>query len=599
MKKQRLIWQLYSSYLLIILFSLVVVIWYASNSFEHFFINQSIASLKTQSQLLEKQISRYISSGNPDLVDQMCKEIGKNAPTRITVILPNGKIIGDSEENPENMDNHGDRPELIQAAADGTGTAIRYSKTLDQRMMYFAMPLKTNNRFQGILRTSIALSAIDTMLQSIRLKIGFGGFFIALFASGIFFYVSRFISRPIEEMKKGADLFAKGELDHRLATPNTREMAGLAEAMNQMASQLKERMETVVNQRNEYKSVLSSMKEGIIAVDMEEHILNLNQAAVDMLGSYASGFKGRSIQELIRNRELHRFAENTLSTGKTSEGDIVLKRKAQQILNIHITPLCDLNETRIGILIVLNDVTRLRHLENIRRDFVANVSHEIRTPLTAIKGFVETIRSDAGGNPQETDRFLNIIEKHVNRLTAIIEDLLLLSKIEQEDQIKQIQLEERYVKNMIMSSIQICRTKADEKNIEIILSCDDNLKVRADSQLIEQAIINLLDNALKYSLDHGKINVEASLNNSEIIISIKDNGLGINRRHLPRIFERFYRIDNARSRKLGGTGLGLAIVKHIVQAHGGHVTVDSQPGKGSTFEIHLPAYSSKNSQISL
>jgi two-component system phosphate regulon sensor histidine kinase PhoR len=598
MKKQRLIWQLYSSYLLIILFSLVVVIWYASNSFEHFFINQSIASLKTQSQLLEKQISRYISSGNMGSVDQICKEIGKNAPTRITVILPNGKIIGDSEENPENMDNHGDRPELIQAANSGTGTAIRYSKTLHQRMMYFAMPLKINNRLQGILRTSIALSAIDTMLKSIRTQIGFGGFFIALFASGIFFYVSRFISRPIEEMKKGADLFAKGELGHRLAAPNTREMAGLAEAMNQMAAHLKERMETVVNQRNEYKAVLSSMKEGIIAVDMEEHILNLNQAAVDMLGSYASGFKGRSIQELIRNRELHRFAENTLSTGKTSEGDIILNRKARQILNISTTPLCDLNETRIGILIVLNDVTRLRHLENIRRDFVANVSHEIRTPLTAIKGFVETIRSDAGGNPQETDRFLNIIEKHVNRLTAIIEDLLLLSKIEQEDQIQQIQLEERYVKNIIMSSIQICRTKADEKDIEIILSCDDNLKVRADSQLIEQAIINLLDNALKYSLEHGKINVEATSKNSEIIISIKDNGLGINRRHLPRIFERFYRIDNARSRKLGGTGLGLAIVKHIVQAHGGHVTVESRPGKGSTFEIHLPSNSSNNSQIS-
>ncbi|QTA90346.1 two-component system histidine kinase PnpS [Desulfonema magnum] len=588
MKRKRLIWQLYSSYMLIILFSLVMVIWYASHSFQQFFLNQTIANLKTRSQILEKQISQYLSSPDPASVDYICKDIGKAASTRITVILPDGKVIGDSEKNPGNMDNHGDRSEVIRAAAGQTGTAIRYSSTLEQRMMYVATPLKTDNRVKGILRTSIPLNAIDVRLQSIRIRIALGGFFIALLASGIFFYVSRIISRPIEEMKKGADLFAKGELEHRLAAPNTKEMASLAEAMNQMAIRLQERMETVINQRNEYRAVLSSMKEGVIALDMEEYILSINQAAENMLGTYASGLKGRSLQELIRNQELNDFVANTLSTGKTAERDIVLYHKRERILNIRTTPLCNLNETRIGILVVLNDVTRLRHLENVRSDFVANVSHEIRTPLTAIKGFVETLRNDAGDNPEEAGRFLNIIEKHVNRLVAIIEDLLLLSRIEQEDQIRQIQLDERSVKSVILSSVQICQAKAEEKHIRIIPSYDDKLMARTDSQLIEQAVINLLDNAVKYTREHGEIHADAFRKDAEIIISIKDNGIGIEKKHLPRLFERFYRIDNARSRKLGGTGLGLAIVKHITQAHGGYVTVDSTLGEGSTFKIHLP-----------
>ncbi|RLC11745.1 MAG: PAS domain-containing sensor histidine kinase [Deltaproteobacteria bacterium] len=587
-KKKRLIWQLYPSYLLIILISLGAVSGYASSALRHFFLNRTAADLKTQSQLLEKQIARRLFSQDIASVDPVCKEIGASVLTRITVMLSNGRVVGDSEKNPGNMENHGDRPDVIRAAAGQVGTAIRYSRTLEQRMMYVALPLKINDSVKGVLRTSIPLMSVDEELKSVQIRIAFGGCLIAFLASGICLYVSRRISHPIEEMKQVAEHFAKGELEHRLAAPNTKEMAGLADAMNQMAVQLRERIETVISQRNEYEAVLSSMVEGVVAIDMEERILSINRAAANILKNSSHEMKGRTIQEVVRNRELHAFVEETLSSGQTAERDIVLRQNGERILNIRSAPLCNANEKRIGTLVVLDDVTHLRHLEEVRRDFVANVSHEIRTPLTAIKGFVETLQNGAVDNPEEAERFLAIIEKHVNRLAAIIEELLLLSKIEREDEIRQIQLEEGSVEEVIRASVQACQAKAEEKNIRIDISCEDTFSAKADLPLLEQAVVNLLDNAIKYSRENSVVRVETALSDSEIIIKVQDHGMGISKQHLPRLFERFYRVDKARSCKLGGTGLGLAIVKHITQAHDGRVTVESALGKGSTFAIHLP-----------
>jgi two-component system phosphate regulon sensor histidine kinase PhoR len=234
-------------------------------------------------------------------------------------------------------------------------------------------------------------------------------------------------------------------------------------------------------------------------------------------------------------------------------------------------------------------VTHLRKLENMRKDFAANVSHEIKTPLTAIKGFVETLRTGEGADSKETDRFLEIIEKHVNRLTAIIEDLMKLSKIEQQDEKSDIRLKESSVKHVISSAIQTCREKAKTKEITIDLACPEDISARLDSRLMAQAMVNLLDNAINYSSEKSDVKISVSLKDNEIMISVQDHGIGIPKENLSRLFERFYRVDKARSRELGGTGLGLAIVKHIVHAHGGRISVDSILGKGSTFTLHLPA----------
>jgi len=321
---------------------------------------------------------------------------------------------------------------------------------------------------------------------------------------------------------------------------------------------------------------------------MDERVISINRAAARIFENLPENLLNRSIQEAIRNPDLQKFINKALSSKENIEEDITFYQRGERILYVHNTPLQDPDGQRSGILVVLNDVTHLRKLENMRKDFAANVSHEIKTPLTAIKGFVETLRTGDGSDPKETDRFLAIIEKHVNRLAAIIEDLMKLSKIEQQDEKSDIQLEENSVKSVISSAIQTCREKAKAKEITIDFVCPEDISVLLDSRLMAQAVINLLDNAINYSSEKSDIQISASLKDKELRISVQDHGIGIPKEHLPRLFERFYRVDKARSRELGGTGLGLAIVKHIAHAHGGRVSVDSIPGKGSTFSLHLP-----------
>jgi len=588
-KKIKLIWQLYPSYLLIILISMTAIGWYSINSLKTFFLDQTVIYLKDQGHLLEHEIFQYLTPLNSKYIDTICKSIGRDSSIRVSVILPNGDVIGDSEKNPSIMDNHSDRPEIIKASGGNSGSSIRYSRTIKKNMMYVAIPLKKNNKTIAIIRTSIPLTFIDNKLKSIEFQIFIGGLIIALLASVISLYISRRISRPIEEMKIGAEQFAKGNLSFKLHAPNTKELASLCEAMNQMAVHLQNRIKTVLHQQNEIESILSSMIEGVIAVDKEARILNINNSAVNMINkaSKSIDYIGKSIQEKIRNISVYEFVKETLENKKIMQGDVEFNINGKQIINICSTPLSDSMKIPIGALIVLNDVTQLRHLENIRKDFVANVSHEIRTPLTTINGFVETLLSGAMKNPDENERFLKIIDKHVKRLTAIIEDLLQLAKIEQNGANKTITRENGDIRDMIISAVQVCELKAHDKNITINVLCDENFSYNLNIPLIEQAVVNLLDNAIKYSEKNSKIDIQAKLESNNLMISIKDYGTGIPKEHLSRLFERFYRVDKARSRKLGGTGLGLAIVKHIVQAHEGSVNVESFPGKGSNFIIKI------------
>ncbi len=588
-KQKKLIWQLFPSYLLITLLSVLAVSWYASSSLHHFFLDQTAADLKTRALLVEKQIVAHLAPLDAATVDAICKEIGKHSATRITVILPSGQVIGDSRETPKMMDNHANRPEIASALKGQIGMSRRFSITLMQKMMYVAIPLNKGPTTSGVIRVALPTTPIDRELRSIQIKIAFGGLLIALIAAGISFLISRRISRPIEEMKKVADHFAAGDLTHRLAAPDSEELAGLAEALNQMASQLDHRIKTIVRQRNELETVLASMLEGVFAVDKEERIISINKAAGEFFDRDPEKCQGRNLQEVIRNSALQQFVRKAIFSKVPIADDINLYQNGEKTLNLQSSPFLAANAKAMGTLVVFNDVTQLRRLENMRRDFVANVSHEIRTPLTAIKGFVETLYQGSVDNPEEARRFLGIIQKNVDRLSSIVEDLLSLSRIEQEDADKTIQLREGQIKNVFQSAIQICRLKAEEKNIDIQLVCDEQMSAKFDANLLEQAVVNLLDNGIKYSEPKSTIYLKAHRDNAEIKISVEDQGIGIAQKHLPRLFERFYRVDKARSRKMGGTGLGLAIVKHIAQVHGGSVTVESALGRGSTFTIHLPA----------
>jgi two-component system, OmpR family, phosphate regulon sensor histidine kinase PhoR len=587
-KKRRLIWQIYPSYLILLLLSLGAVSWYATNSLHNFFIHRIEADLMAQGQLLKSEVAAFLSPVDAERIDQRCKEVGNNTAARVTLILPDGTVIGDSRETPKFMDNHAGREEIGKALAGETGIATRFSRTLQQNMMYVAQPIIVGKEISAVIRTAIPLTAVEMEIRSLQLKILLGGFLIALAASGVCLFISRRISSPIENMTRVAESYARGDLKLRPDPPDTVELAGLAAALNQMAAQLESRIETVINQRNEYEAVLSSMVEGVIAVDRSQHILSINAAALKMMDLRHVPLKGRNILEAIRNRELYRFVTDALAANDYRERDILLHQEGDTILHMQCIPLRNAGDECIGTLIVLNDVTQIRNLDTVRREFVANVSHEIKTPLTAIKGFVETLLQGAAETPEEREKFLGIIQRHTDRLGAIVEDLLSLARLEQKESDEQENFEIRRIKEIIDTALQVIKGKADEKKIGFELSCDQTLKARMDGTLMEQAIVNILDNAVKYSPVESKVHIDVALEKEDLFIHIKDHGPGIPNQHLSRLFERFYRVDKARSRKLGGTGLGLAIVKHICQVHGGKVSVESVPGKGSIFTIRLP-----------
>ena len=588
-KKRSLLWHLFSSYLFITLLSLVAVGWYASASLEHFLQKRIESDLQTRALLFANQISERLDPLDERSIDLLCKTVGPSAATRITVILPTGRVVGDSEQDPSKMDPHGDRPEIIEALRGGRpGVSSRYSPTMKKRLLYVAVPLKGDSEVAAVVRTSISDDTLDEALEKVRVEMALGGLVIAGLAVLLSFLVSNRIRRPISEIRRGAEFFSGGRFDFEMPASNVEEISSLSESMNQMASGLRQRINTITQQRNELEGVLSSMMEGVIGVDLEERIIGMNRAAARILGCDTALVQGRSIQEVLRYSDLQRFVKEALSLDGPVEKDMVLYLEGERVLRGLGTPLRDGEGRRKGALIVLNDVTRLRKLENIRRDFVANVSHEIKTPITAIKGFVETLKDGAAEKPEDVERFLAIIQKHVERLEAIVEDLLSLSRIEKEAEREEIVLETHRIREILAGAVQVCDAKASAKDLAFEIACPETLSARINPRLLEQALVNLLDNAIKYSERGQTVTLEGLKENKEVVIRVRDKGCGIERRHLDRLFERFYRVDQARSRKLGGTGLGLAIVKHIMQAHHGRVSVESKPGAGSTFILHLP-----------
>ena len=590
MRRRRLIWRIFPAYLVITLAALSGVTWYATQSLRTFSHDETEADLRSRARLLEDRAAGLLAADAAAL-EALCRDLGKRSSTRITVMLPSGKVVADSDEDPTVMENHAsqDRPEMMAALAGGEGVSIRYSQTLRKDMMYFAIPLGRDGKLAGVLRTSIPVTSIERALSPVHGNLAIAGIVVAAFAAVVSLFVARRIAGPLEEMKRGADRFAEGDLARRLPVPDTEELASLAEAMNQMATQLGGRLRTILEERNEHEAILSSMIEGVLAVDTDERVIRVNQGAVAMLGLDAEAVEGRSIQEAVRNPALQRFVAEALASSGPVEAEIDLARNGGRMLQAHGATLRDAGGCAIGAVIVLNDVTHLRRLQGVRREFVANVSHELKTPITSIKGFVETLVDGALRDPDDTRRFLGIIANQVDRLNAIVDDLLLLSRLEEDGSRPEMTLEAGSVKEVIDGALEVCGIKAAERNITVDVACDAALTAPMNHALLEQAVINLVDNALTYSDPDSRVTVQAAAAGDEIVLAVSDEGCGIAAEHLPRLFERFYRVDKARSRKLGGTGLGLAIVKHIAQVHGARVTVDSTPGRGSTFRLHLPA----------
>jgi two-component system phosphate regulon sensor histidine kinase PhoR len=400
------------------------------------------------------------------------------------------------------------------------------------------------------------------------------------------FFIARRLTGPLENLKRGALRFAQGDLKRKLPIPSTDELASLAEVMNDMAAKLEDRINALIRQGQMQEAVLSSMIEGVLAIDAEQRLIALNRAGGRLLGVDPAASLEQSIQEVVQDPALRWFINRTLATREPLEEEVAINN-GKMALQAHGTSLRDAAGTNIGSLVVLHDVTHLRRLEHLRRDFVANVSHELKTPITSIKGFVETLLAGALHEPENAENFLKIIARQSDRLNEIINDLLSLSRIEQDAERGQIFLTAQRIKGVLAAAVEVCEPKAKERGIKVQLDCPDDLRARVNAPLLEQAVVNLVDNAIKYSEKEREVRVEAQRSGPEVIVRVRDQGSGIAPEHLPRLFERFYRVDSGRSRTSGGTGLGLAIVKHIAQAHGGKVTVESAPGKGSVFSLRL------------
>ena len=587
MIKRRLFFQIFPSFLLIILIIVIALSWYVSSSLKSFYLDETSSKLEARANLVREYILKKNLLNSKDLIEE-CQELAVLSNTRITVVSKNGKVLADSDENPYSMDNHSDRWEIIEALNGRTGTSVRYSYTLNQDMMYLAIPVYEKDVIIAVVRLSFPLIFIEETLWQIQKRIIIGGIIIAILAAFVSFFISRRISRPLERIRKGAERFARGKFDKKLYGRGSVEISSLAETLNTMAKQLDERIRTLSKQRNEQEAMLRSMVEGVIAVDMDERIILINKAAGNFFQISAKDCSKKLISEVIRNTSLQEFIRYALKSNKRTKTEITIFQEKDLVLEIRGSALQDVKGNQIGTLIVMNDITQFRQLESMRSEFVANVSHELKTPITSIKGFVETLQDGEVKDPDKIIQFLDIIAKQTDRMNAIIDDLLKLSRIEQQKESSDIQLSQNKICDIIIGAVQDCKSQTAQKRISINIDCDDNLSANINPLLLRQAIINLVDNSIKYSDTGSNIEITVFEKKKKIVISVRDWGCGISNEHHHRLFERFYRVDKARSHGLGGTGLGLAIVKHIAAIHNGKVSVESESGKGSTFSIHLP-----------
>ena len=610
MKRLPVFWHIFLATLLLLSCTLIVTAFYVAHSLKSFYYSQVEKDLKARALLIEEPVQKLFD-GNRERLQAFCKKAGRRSATRITVIDTAGRVLADSNEDPEKMELHNTRPEFKKALSGIVGTSIRYSHTLHQDMLYVAVPLAGSSGsgdIRGALRVSIPLSVTRDALWTIEGKYALAGLIILIAAVLGGLFLSSRLSRPLEQMKETAEKIARGEMDEPPAVDSSgtvsEEVASLSTAMNTMARQIRERINTIDRQKNELELVFCALKEAVMVLDNNHRILRINRAAAELFAVPAKESRGWTFREVTRDTALNRTLQEVVHTRKPAEIDIACQTHAgERFLNARFAILRDRNGENAGILIVISDLTEIRRLENIRKEFVANVSHELKTPVTSIRGYAEVLLEDELESREEARRFLEIIVRQSGRLQAIIEDLLSLSRIEQDARDGNIKLENVTLGEIMESVRDICELRAGDKEINLDFSFDRNLALLANPALLVQAISNLVINAIKYSDPGSRVQIsckqgsrqEGANRTSEnerreeaLVISVRDYGCGIAPEHLPRIFERFYRSDKARSRKLGGTGLGLAIVKHIARVHGGSVEVESEPGKGSVFTIRIP-----------
>lgn len=572
-------WRLATAFIVLI----IVCIGGLSTYLVHFvrgnYLDNLESQLTNQARLVGDVSGPYFISGQTS-VDVIAKRLGEQIDARITIIDKSGVVLGDSDKNPAAMENHGNRPEVIEARSSGVGSSIRYSTTLGCDMMYVAVPMTVNGEVVGISRVSLPLTEINESLEHISRTIIIGAAIAAIIAILLAIQISRTTTEPVKKLTQMAQGMAEGELDQKIRVTSRDEVGDLAGAFNQMAAKLKEMVGLLTTERDKISAILSNMADGIFVVDGEGKVIMINRAAERMVQLSQENALGYTFMEVVHDHEMDDVLQKCLKTGEQQTG-LVETEPGKQFLGVIATPISG----QCGSVVLLQDLTELRRLETVRRDFIANISHELRTPTASLKVLAETLQEGAVDDPAVAKDFLDKISIESDRLAQMVNELSELSRIESgEDSLKAGPMD---IGEVVMRVVERLEAQADRAGLSLALDVPSGLpKALADRESVEQVLVNLLHNAIKFTPSGGRINLAAKLEGDNILISVADTGVGIPADDLPRIFERFYKADKARAG--GGTGLGLAIAKHIVEVHGGKIWAESIEGKGSTFTFTLP-----------
>ncbi|MDW7673111.1 MAG: ATP-binding protein, partial [Bacillota bacterium] len=577
-------WRITVTYFSLFLLTILLLSGVLSKVLENYFINNLTVSL-TKEAIIAQQFIEGSYPANQQGLDALVKELGATISTRITIIDHTGRVISDSDEIALIMDNHLDRPEFIQALDGKIGSSTRFSTTINTTMTYVALPLTHKNEVVGAVRLSIPTDQIHSTLREINTILLFTFLLAILIFVILSLRLSSIISKPLEEVTRSATRIALGDLKHRIFTLAQGEIGQLEQAINFMAEKQQEKIAEIDDKKSKLEAVLSHMTSGIIVVNHKGSITLINHAAQALLGVKAHKVLDKSFQAVLRHGDILTDLNQVLQQGKVVTRDIYIENPTAKSLQLVMAPIYHDKVIWEGVL-VLTDVTAIKELEKMRSQFVANVSHELRTPLTSIKGFVETLQSGMVTDQNTRERFLTIIASETERLSRLIEDILDLSKIEANK--NKPQLDTILLDTIIDDTIHQLKDQADKAGLVISTSSSfDNIKVLATYDGLKQVLLNLLQNAINYTSPNGTIEVSVKEEPSHYIVAVKDTGVGIPAEDLPRVFERFYRADKARSREKGGTGLGLSIVKHLIESFGGSIWAESLEGKGSTFYFAL------------
>jgi two-component system, OmpR family, phosphate regulon sensor histidine kinase PhoR len=591
--RARLFWRLGLTYVALLVAVLIAVDLYSSRVIR----SQAIRAAYSQlTSLLNVAQTRPPQASNPEDLKTWTAWMAKSG-ARVTVIASNGQVLSDSAADAAAMENHANRPEVMQALADGHGQAVHPSVTLGRELVYEAVRYQEPDGQSIIIRLAVPLSEIDLSVKELRGRLAIASIVMLLIGAFASLAFTRMFSTRIDRLKDFSQRIAEGNFQPLSIEGPRDEVSELMDSMNQTAARLDQEIRTLSGERNRSSAILRSMVEGVAVIDAQERLVFYNRAFSEIFNVPVSTAEGRPLIEAVRNAELVGLIRKALRGEEGLQNDIsmgIVQMQNFSVTAAQVMALETLNGTPdadrakpSGAVVVLHDVTELRRLERVRQDFVANVSHEFKTPLTAIQGFAETLLSGALDDPTSNRRFLEIIRTHAVRLARLTNDLLKLARIEAG------KLELEFFPVGLIELIEGCAEttllKASRKQITLEIEVPPGLPpVRGDATLLRDVLQNLLDNAIQYTPECGHIRVSADLRGKEAVVTVTDTGIGIPTADKERIFERFYRVDAARSREAGGTGLGLSIAKHIVEAHGGHLWVDSVIGEGSKFSFSIP-----------